>query len=538
MARIFLFSIAMLACFSWVSGQENKTTKKGERKGSWIIFYQSNKPSTDLLGEALSIEKIAVNDNETSALDKATYIESVTYKNGLKNGEFQFYSARKDDRGNYPLIASGRYQDGELSGPVSYYKNHWSRGPELIFTVQYASGKVIDQVVTFNVTPMIFTQKKGPQNEKEVKPFFRVENEVCTEQISTGMSGTRLVWVTRVNDRINQFTYFSSGKELMPSYYTDGSSCFDFAEKKIEAGTGKWIHDGRYLVCHDTGIPFDTSSIYMESRTMNGLLEGNCRYYDRDDELLIEVNYRRGDLDGSAVIYNPKLKLPIVEATYKAGFLHGKYSTYYTNEGKDISLISPNCVGQHRHIWSEDFFLSNATKKIMGEMIPLFRGKGYTVVTSDYFKLYEAVYEDGKVDLIEYYHADGSLLYREVGSECDKSNDSAASIEDLAARLTGPIQDRRGVWAWFDADGAMIYSSEMERDLREEAEKTKVCKSCGKFVPTETAVFRFGDYKCYDEFGEPMGIFSMSPAYFCSVQCKMAHEEDKCLSNGYRYKRP
>jgi len=170
--------------------------------------------------------------------------------------------------------------------------------------------------------------------------------------------------------------------------------------------------------------------------------------------------------------------------------------------------------------------------------IPLFKTRGYKILTSDFFKLYEAFYEKGKVKWIEYYHADGSLLYREVGSQCDKSNDSAASIEDLAARLTGPIQDRRGVWAWFDADGAMIYSSEMERDLREEAEKTKVCKSCGKFVPTETAVFRFGDYKCYQEFGEPISIFSMSPAYFCSVQCKMLHEEDKCLSNGYRYKRP
>ncbi len=536
--RIFLFSIAMLACFSWVSGQENKTTKKGERKGSWIIFYQSNKLSTDLFSEALSIERIAVTGNEISALDQANYIESVTYKNGLKNGEFQFYSARRDNRGNYPLIASGRYQDGELSGPVSYYKNHWSRGPEMIFTVQYASGKVIDQVVTFNVTPMIFTQKKGPQNKKEVKPFFKVENEVCTEQITIGFSGTRLIYVSRVNDHIEQYTYNGSGKELMPSYYTDGSSCFQFAEKKIEAGTGKWVHEGRYLVCHDTGVPFDTSSIYMETRTINGLFDGNCRYYDRDGQLIIEANYRGGDLDGAAVIYNPKLKRPIVEANYKSGLLHGKYSTYYTNEGKNTSLISPNCVGRNQEIWSESYFFSNATNKVMGVSIPLFKTRGYKILTSDFFKLYEAFYEEGKVKRIEYYHADGSLLYREVGSECDKSENSSTSIEDIAARLTGPAEDNRGTWAWFDAEGTMIYSSEMERDLRKEAEKTKVCKSCRKVVPTETAVFRFGDYRCYEEFGEPIGIFSISPTYFCSVQCKMLHEEDKCLSNGYRYKRP
>lgn len=535
--RFLAITILFLVCVVEANSQDNKISKNGERKGEWLILYGGNGKTTDLIGEAPSIEKITLKDNEVSELNDASYIEVVSYKSGIKNGEFQFYNAKKDYNNNYRLIASGKYRDGQIQGDVIYYKGG-GNVPKSIFTIKYRDNKPVDQYVSLNDSPVSFTPKKGPQNQVLVKPYFRIENGECVDQISMALTGTRLVWTTRNGVLIKQFKYFKEGTKLMPSYYTDGSSCFQYAEKRVEESTGNWVLEGRLMVYHDTGIAFDTSKVYMESRAKEGLLNGICRYYDRDENLLIEANYKAGILDGIAHIYNPKLKRPIIKMNYKDGYFHGKYTTYYTDEGKNISLISPNCVHQHQNIWSDDYFFKNATNKIMGEMIPLIRSKGYKINTSDFFKIYEAEYFEGKVQSIEYYHSDGSLLYRELGSQCDDIKGEKKNIEDIAAMLTQPLKDYRGGWAWFEADGTPIYTSEMERVAKAEVEKFKTCASCRREVATEEAIFRFGDYRCFDKHGDSRYIFSMTPTYFCSLQCQMAHEEHECINNGFSYKKP
>ena len=99
---------------------QNAIDGKGLRKGEWFIPYTGDFQFYDYFDKLLNLDKMLMTENETGSEDKYRYFEMVSYKKGIKQGDFSVYSAQKNNQGKYPQIAAGEYLNGKINGNLFF----------------------------------------------------------------------------------------------------------------------------------------------------------------------------------------------------------------------------------------------------------------------------------------------------------------------------------------------------------------------------------------------------------------------------------
>ncbi len=101
----------------------NKSDRKGNRKGQWMIAYKHydwNRSITKCFIDFNNLEELDI--AKLTSTDEIGFIENVEYVNGLKEGVGYFYEYHTKNKSTTPL-AMANYINGKLDGEVKLFKN-------------------------------------------------------------------------------------------------------------------------------------------------------------------------------------------------------------------------------------------------------------------------------------------------------------------------------------------------------------------------------------------------------------------------------
>jgi antitoxin component YwqK of YwqJK toxin-antitoxin module len=521
MKSTFLLSVVIIVLFTSSSfGQENKIDGKGQRKGEWFIMYKGDFLFYDYLDKLLSIDRMMVHEREVRGMDEMKYFEKVEYKKGIKQGPFYLYSGRKDSKGNYPLIASGQYLNGKISGEVSMFS--YSTQQRICSSV-FEEGALKDQEIMIEERDIRYSNATNFAvfGEQKVYPKIRIIKGVCVEEVVTFFPDYKYKLVRLVKNN-NGFTRYLYGRNLV-SGIVNVSNGLEVAQLNSD-----FKLNGIVSIYKETKVVYDTSAVEYRANYINGILNGISSWYDsQSGQKVMESNYVEGDLNGVCRLISKSGQI-LVEANYSKGLLNGKFVSYYLNDGSNISVGGPICVDK-RNSDLYNVVEGISTQDIFKETIPMLKKRGYQLETEGYFKFCEANFINGILqDKYMYFHSNGAKLFKAEISNCLETD-----------------------WNWYDRNGKEIYSLKQQKlelvkkdqDLQEEVIKRNntliPCNWCKKS-------FRFGDRinlqecHCFDtKDGHSItmfiDLFSTKGVDFCSKDCRMKYEEDCCRRSGHTF---
>lgn len=433
MKKVSLSIFLLIAAITMSFAQDNKVDGKGLRKGEWFVMYKGDFLFYDYMDKLLNLDKMLVTERETESDDEARYFEKVEYKKGIKQGEFQVYSAKKNNSGKYPMIAMGEYKDGQITGNlfmVGYYNQ------KRLCYAEYENGKIKDQDIVIEEKASAYEEIYETFGSQKVYPIIKMKNGVCIEETVTVLDKYKLARFVKTD---NGFTRYLYGRNML-SGIIDLSYCLEVAELD-----NNFQFSGLVSIYEETKVPFDTTLLNYRATYKNGKINGSAYWYDaKTGNAMMECNYVDGLLNGVAK-FKAASGQTYVEATYKDGLLNGKYVTYYLNDGSNLTLKGPFC----EETKNKDIFQiaeSNATQDIFKETIPMLKKEGHTIVTDGVFKFYEATYVNGIINgKFNYYHSNGKKLYEGTVSDCKEVD-----------------------WKWFDINGKVIYDKKEADALLED----------------------------------------------------------------------
>jgi antitoxin component YwqK of YwqJK toxin-antitoxin module len=421
---------------------QNATDGKGLRKGEWFIpyTYSGSLPFYDYMNKLLNLDKILIPENETEKEADYRIFEKVSYKKGIKQGEFSIYSAAKNNQGKYPQIAAGEYKDGKIDGNLIFL-DYGSQ--KRLCSAIYENGKIKDQDIVIEESKGGNEGMYGSSNQnfvafgsEKIYPIIKMKDGVCVEQIVTVLKDFKLLRIVKTDVGFTKYIY---GRNML-SGIIDLSYCLEVAELDNNFKT-----NGIVSIYEETKTPFDTSKLNYRATFKDGKKNGTAYWYDaKTGESMMECNYVDGLLSGVSKFKAASGKT-YVEANFKDGLLNGKLTTFYLNDGSFLSLTGPICETKvNKDIYA--IVSENANTKTFKETIPMLRKDG-PILTEGQFKFFEAQYVNGKLSgKTHYYHSDGKKLYEGTASNCKLSD-----------------------WYWYDTNGKVIYSKEEEDDLTQQA---------------------------------------------------------------------
>ncbi|MDB0011320.1 hypothetical protein N9E20_00775 [Crocinitomicaceae bacterium] len=434
MKKIILTFTLLIVAVNISFAQDNKVDGKGLRKGEWFIAYTGDFQFYDYMDKLLNLDKMLNSENETDKEEDYRFFEKVSYKKGIKQGEFSVYSARKNNQGKYPQIAAGEYKDGKINGNLIFL--NYGNQKRICYAV-YEDGKIKDQDIVIEEKLNYYDEIYETFGSQKVYPIIKMKDGVCIEETVTVLDKYRLARFVKTDKGFTRYLY---GRNMLRSGIIDLSYCLEVAELDTN-----FKFSGLVSIYEQTKIPFDTTLLNYRATYKNGKINGSAYWYDaKTGNAMMECNYVDGLLNGVA-----KLKAAsgqtYVEASYKDGLLNGKYVTYFLNDGSNLILKGPFC----EETKNKDIFQiaeSNATQDIFKETIPMLKKEGHTIVTDGVFKFYEATYINGIINgKNNYYHSNGKKLYEGTVSDCKEVD-----------------------WKWFDINGKVIYDKKEADALLEE----------------------------------------------------------------------
>lgn len=412
---------------------QNSVDGKGLRKGEWFIAYTGDFQFYDYMDKLLNLDKMLNSENETDKEEDYRFFEKVSYKKGIKQGEFSVYSARKNNQGKYPQIAAGEYKDGKINGNLIFL--NYGNQKRICYAV-YEDGKIKDQDIVIEEKLSSYDEIYETFGSQKVYPIIKMKDGVCIEEIVTVLDKYKLARFVKTDKGFTRYLY---GRNML-SGIIDLSYCLEVAELD-----NSFKFNGLVSIYEETKIPFDTTLLNYRATYKNGKINGSAYWYDvKTGNAMMECSYVDGLLNGVAK-FKAASGQTYVEATYKDGLLNGKYVTYYLNDGSFLSLTGPIC---ETNINNDIYKIasSNANTKIFKETIPMLRKDG-PILTDGKFKFFEAQYENGKlIGKTHYYHSDGKKLYEGTASNCELAD-----------------------WYWYDTNGKVIYSKKEEDKLTQQA---------------------------------------------------------------------
>lgn len=432
MKKSILLVIALTISIISINAQ-NAVDGKGQRKGEWFIAYTGDFQFYDYMDKLLNLDKMLITENETDSEDKYRYFEKVSYKKGLKQGDFSVYSASKNRQGKYPQIAAGTYKNGKIDGNLIFI-NYGSQ--KRICYAVYEDGIIKDQEI-------VIEEGKGGVEEmynsgqqsfvtfgsQKIYPVIKMKDGVCIEETVTVLDKYKLCRFVKTEKGYTRYLY---GRNML-SGIIDLSYCLEVAELDNDFKT-----NGTVSIYEETKTPFDTSKLNYQASFKDGKINGTAYWYDaKTGNSMMECNYADGLLNGVSK-FRAASGQTYVEANYKNGLLNGAFVTYYLNDGSFLSLTGPTCeTNVNKNIY--DIVSENAKTEIFKNTIPNLRKDG-PILTEGKFKFFEAQYIDGNIsDKINYYHSDGKKLYESTIRDCKETD-----------------------WYWYDTNGKILDSEKKQ----------------------------------------------------------------------------
>lgn len=524
-------------CISSISyAQDNQVNGKGLRNGEWIIMYKDNFVYYDYMSKLLNLDEMLVNDRETNSEEEAKYFEKVRYKKGIKQGEFQVFSANVDKSDKYPLIAMGEYKDGQITGNlimVGYENNTQIR----LCYAQYENGKIKDQDIVLEEKANYGSVNYGVFGSKYVRvyPVIKMRNGVCIEETITKIDNASLFRILKTDKGFTRFMHRKNElevAELDSNFKYQGITSL-YEETQVPFDTTKLGYRGTYINGKINGTAYwydtKTGNVQTEMNYIDGVLNGPATFQKRiywrggNAAFSLECNYVDGLLNGVAKL-KTKSGQTYVEANYKDGLLNGKYITMYLNDGSNIIAKGPFCEQKiNKRLYSVvDENQDNRDR--FEKTIPMFKKEGHTTLADGVFKFYEANYVNGKIDgKYNYFYSNGKKLYEGTVTDCKEVD-----------------------WKVFDTNGKVIFDKKEDNLRREEKQKKEEeyfntavinCAYCNNPVKLREAVISGGGCHCFKENGEGIEIWGGVTTRFDSRKCQIEYEKDCCRRNGYRFEK-
>jgi antitoxin component YwqK of YwqJK toxin-antitoxin module len=441
MKKISLTFILLVVAITSSFAQYNKVDGKGLRKGTWYAMYKGDFLYYDYLWYLLDLDKMLVPDRETQSLNSSNYFEVVNYKKGVKFGEFGIYSSKKDNyTDKYPLIATGSYLNGKISGTVILFEVN---SGDKICAIEYENGKIKDQVIRINPSNDKYGYTRDSyfdrlwksyikyDYDKPISQLIQIKNNVCTEQAR--FDGSKPVKIVKTESGFTVYVHGVDVDNITSGLWTDDKKTIEVAHYN-----NKWELNGLVTIFKGNFIPFDTtSSIYSKTTFKNGKKSGLSSLYNDDGKLFMELSYNDGMLNGISKYYLAETGQLIAEATYKDGLLNGKFMTYYLNARPGETYKGPICDTNINKNLEQ---ILTSTKNIFSTTVPLFKDQGYKFSIVGDYKFFEANYLNGIMQgPLNYFHANGKKLFESIIENCEEKE-----------------------YAWFDMNGAQISNKQKE----------------------------------------------------------------------------
>jgi antitoxin component YwqK of YwqJK toxin-antitoxin module len=425
MKKTILLVLALTISFASINAQ-NAVDGKGQRKGEWFIPYTGDFKFYDYMDKLLNLDKMLLSENETEKEDEYRVFEKVSYKKGVKQGDFSVYSARKNNQGKYPQIAAGEYKDGKINGNLIFL--NYGNQKRICYAV-YENGKIKDQDIVIEEKVNAYEEIYETFGSQKIYPIIKMKDGICIEEIVTVLDKYKLARFVKTDKGFTRYLY---GRNML-SGIIDLSHCLEVAELN-----NNFQFDGFVSIYEETKTPFDASLLNYKATYKNGKMNGTAYWYDaKTGNAVMECNYIDGLLNGAAK-FKAASGQTYVESNYKDGLLNGKLTTFYLNDGSFLSLTGPICETKvNKNIY--DIVSENANTEIFKNTIPNLRKDG-PILTDGKFKFFEAQYLDGNLSgKIHYYHSDGKKLYESTVKNCKETD-----------------------WYWYDTNGKILDSDKKQ----------------------------------------------------------------------------
>ncbi len=266
-----------------------------------------------------TITKLYSNGNPNAVL---------TYKNGLKHGEYKGY----DFYGN--IAVEGKYNNNEFDGKWTWYYENGNLETE----IHYRDGKKNGETTYYHENGLVSEKKFYEFGNSEGKWLsFNKDGKTKTDETNyynNKLHGKRLFYDNLGNLQLIRF--YNHGRLI-------GYSYFDKTAKELPM----------IPITKETGkikAYYSNGNVSREMEFLNGKFINTYKEYYFDGTLESEANYIDGDNDGLMTNYYPNGNKKSVY-NYQYDVLQGKVIKFYENGNKkeEISYHNDTIDGEYKY---------------------------------------------------------------------------------------------------------------------------------------------------------------------------------------------
>lgn len=555
---LFVLSTASSIC----ALSQGKTDKNGLRTKKWKVLYTIE--NIEYLDPLNILPNWFESVKEINEENDAVIFEKVKYKDGEKDGEFEWFINKKKT-GNknmgivvvegvtyYPTILKGTYKNGKLHGTLSLYN---TKTESKICDIEYLDGMPIDQEIIFSNQNIKIPGSSIAMSFKEEFIFKNgtlVEISVLDNILPQKYVKINDVWqVLKYTKKPYCFNNFS--------FLTDDEVENNRSKSLIELNTNNLalevyqIDDennieGSYKLYQPKGVIFDTTHLSAAINFKGGYRNGKANFWDinrngYNSTPFITVNYENDKLHGKATINYSDLGKPAAGMFFDKGLLIGKLTSFWAADTHHPFVgnnIAAKCTKKGGFLMP--YQVGSFNSDIFGS-IEEFQKKGNSMeIPKGYFRFSEQNYV---IDSIFNKNLKLYVKYSKVKGSYSWNSSENKSVYYWVIDNKGEVKD----FAIMDENGKNIMTmtgltetinNNLEKKRKEEEVilNTVVnCEFCNSPVKIRDAVITWGGCDCFQDNNDKIGVYGTVSTYFCSQKCRVDFDKDCCRMQGYSYEK-
>lgn len=361
MNRLILLFLLSGLCSNYTFSQ-GKIDKNGLRTKAWKVLYKID--DVKYLDPLNIIPNWFDSAQEVDEENDAVLFEKVKYKDGKKEGKFEWFINKKRT-GNknmgivvvegvtyYPTVIKGTYKNGKLDGMLSLYN---TKTESKICDIEYSNGELVDQDIIFSNQNI---RIPGSESTQSFKERFIFRNGTLTEinvldnmlpqkfiKISTGWKVQKY---TKTPYCFNNFSFLTDDEiknnksKSLVSLNTNSLALETYKLDKINNIVGT------YKLYQPRTTLFDTTYLSAIINFVGSKRNGNAKFWDikrngYNSTPFFTVNYKNDKLHGKATIYYSDLGKPAAVMFFDNGMLKGKLISFWAADNH-LPFVGSNIV--------------------------------------------------------------------------------------------------------------------------------------------------------------------------------------------------
>jgi uncharacterized protein len=330
---------------------EGSFDDKGNREGHWKFYYESGPLREEAFYTAGNLSGFYRSFHENGARDVvANYSNNLYegtvetfYPNNVKRATYQFKAGKKTGgEVTYHNNGAKKYEvnllDGEPEGPCKYYH----RDGKVSDTCAFVAGKRAGSFVTYyeDGTKKFEGTYKNDLAVGAYKSYHR-NGKLKEEGFYNDKGAFTGNWKLYSPEGVisEEWQYSERGKIISHKYYSYRGKLENELIFKSEELAQSVSYNDKGEVINDQKKKGDRFQVTFyqangnklsEGVYLDGLRDGEWKYYDVDGYLSSTENYSKGNLEGKYTSYHPSGKIK-TEYSYQNDQLEGIYKAYYLN---------------------------------------------------------------------------------------------------------------------------------------------------------------------------------------------------------------